>query len=56
MRRHAPLFLVLTVLAWWGTFNVVDDEPAPVAEWLPELARAIDVRPPLHVPALVAPR
>lgn len=37
-----------------GTFNVVDDEPAPVAEWLPELAKAIGARPPFHVPALVA--
>jgi len=37
-----------------GTFNVVDDEPAPVAEWLPELAKAIGARPPFHAPALVA--
>ena len=37
-----------------GIFNVVDDEPAPVAEWLPELAKAIGARPPFHVPALVA--
>jgi nucleoside-diphosphate-sugar epimerase len=37
-----------------GTFNVVDDEPAPVADWLPELARAVGARPPFHVPALVA--
>jgi nucleoside-diphosphate-sugar epimerase len=33
-----------------GTFNVVDDEPAPVAKWLPELAKAI----PFHLPAVVA--
>jgi nucleoside-diphosphate-sugar epimerase len=37
-----------------GTFNVVDDEPAPVAEWLPELAKAVDAKPPLHVPAFLA--
>jgi nucleoside-diphosphate-sugar epimerase len=34
-----------------GTYNVVDDEPAPVAVWLPELARAIGARPPRHVPS-----
>ncbi len=34
-----------------GTYNVVDDEPAPVAEWLPVLARATGAKPPLHVPA-----
>jgi nucleoside-diphosphate-sugar epimerase len=34
-----------------GIYNVVDDEPAPVAEWLPYLARAIGARPPRHLPA-----
>ena len=24
-----------------GIYNVVDDEPAPVSEWLPELAKAV---------------
>jgi nucleoside-diphosphate-sugar epimerase len=33
-----------------GVFNVVDDEPAPVSEWLPELARAVAAKPPLHIP------
>jgi nucleoside-diphosphate-sugar epimerase len=33
-----------------GVYNVADDEPAPVAEWLPELARAIDAKAPRHVP------
>jgi 2-alkyl-3-oxoalkanoate reductase len=37
-----------------GLYNVVDDEPAPVAEWLPYLASAIGARPPLRVPAWVA--
>jgi nucleoside-diphosphate-sugar epimerase len=37
-----------------GVYNVVDDEPAPVRQWLPELARAVDAPPPLHVPALLA--
>ena len=33
-----------------GLFNVVDDEPAPVAEWLPALAAAIGAPPPRRVP------
>jgi nucleoside-diphosphate-sugar epimerase len=33
-----------------GVYNVVDDEPASVAEWLPFLARAIGAKPPYRVP------
>jgi len=33
-----------------GVYNIVDDEPAPVAAWLPELARAVGAKPPRHVP------
>jgi 2-alkyl-3-oxoalkanoate reductase len=33
-----------------GVFNVVDDEPAAVSEFLPYLARAVGAKPPLHVP------
>jgi 2-alkyl-3-oxoalkanoate reductase len=33
-----------------GVYNVVDDEPAPVRDWLPELAAALGARPPRHVP------
>jgi 2-alkyl-3-oxoalkanoate reductase len=33
-----------------GIYNVVDDEPAPVREWLPVLARALDAKPPLRIP------
>jgi len=36
-----------------GIYNVVDDEPAPVSEWLPYLAAAIGAKPPRHVPAWV---
>jgi 2-alkyl-3-oxoalkanoate reductase len=36
-----------------GIYNVVDDEPATVAEWLPALARAVGAKPPLHVPAWI---
>jgi nucleoside-diphosphate-sugar epimerase len=33
-----------------GVYNIVDDEPAPVAVWLPELAAAIGAKPPRRVP------
>ena len=33
-----------------GVYNIVDDEPAPVAEWLPAVATAIGAKPPLRVP------
>jgi 2-alkyl-3-oxoalkanoate reductase len=36
-----------------GVYNIVDDDPATVAEWLPLLARAAAAPPPLHVPAWV---
>ena len=32
-------------------YNVVDDEPAPVREWLPALAAMLGAKPPFHVPA-----
>ncbi|MFG1621908.1 NAD-dependent epimerase/dehydratase family protein [Kribbella sp. NPDC049227] len=32
-----------------GVYNVVDDEPAPQAEWLPYLARLLDAPPPRHI-------
>ena len=37
-----------------GPYNVVDDEPAAVSEWLPALARALGAPRPLRVPALIA--
>ena len=33
-----------------GVYNVVDDEPASVAEWLPYLAGAVGAKPPRRVP------
>ena len=39
-----------------GIYNIVDDEPAPVNEWLPYLAHTLGAKPPLRVPAwLVRP-
>jgi nucleoside-diphosphate-sugar epimerase len=32
-----------------GVHNVVDDEPAPLRVWLPELAEALQGKPPRHV-------
>jgi nucleoside-diphosphate-sugar epimerase len=37
-----------------GLYNVVDDDPAPVAEWLPYLAGALGAKPPRHVPVWLA--
>jgi nucleoside-diphosphate-sugar epimerase len=37
-----------------GVYNVVDDDPAPVSEWLPDLAEAIGAKPPRHVPRWLA--
>src|SRR6185369_4189789 len=37
-----------------GLYNIVDDEPAPVSQWLPYLAQAIGAKPPWHVPAWLA--
>lgn len=39
-----------------GVYNIVDDEPARVSEWLPYLAEVLGARPPRRVPAwLVRP-
>jgi 2-alkyl-3-oxoalkanoate reductase len=35
-------------------YNIVDDEPAPVREWLPVLAEALGAKPPRHVPVWLA--
>ncbi len=36
-----------------GVYNVVDDDPAPVAEWLPALARELGAKKPMRVPRFV---
>jgi nucleoside-diphosphate-sugar epimerase len=33
-----------------GTYNVVDDEPAPLREWMPVYAEALGAKPPRRVP------
>jgi 2-alkyl-3-oxoalkanoate reductase len=37
-----------------GVYHIVDDDPAPVADWLPALAAAVGARPPRRLPAWVA--
>jgi nucleoside-diphosphate-sugar epimerase len=37
-----------------GVFNIVDDEPAPVSEWLPYLAECAGAKPPRRVPTWLA--
>ena len=37
-----------------GIYNIVDDEPAPVSEWLPFLAECVGAKPPRRVPAWLA--
>jgi nucleoside-diphosphate-sugar epimerase len=37
-----------------GIYQVVDDDPAPVSEWLPALAAAAGARPPRRVPVWLA--
>jgi len=37
-----------------GVFNIVDDEPAPVSQWLPYLAGCAGAKPPWRVPAWLA--
>jgi nucleoside-diphosphate-sugar epimerase len=37
-----------------GVYNVVDDDPAPVAEWLPALAQTLGAKKPMCVPRFIA--
>jgi nucleoside-diphosphate-sugar epimerase len=33
-----------------GIYHIVDDDPAPVSEWLPYLAEVVGAKPPMRVP------
>jgi nucleoside-diphosphate-sugar epimerase len=37
-----------------GAYNIVDDDPAPVSDWVPALAQALDAPRPMRIPALLA--
>jgi nucleoside-diphosphate-sugar epimerase len=50
IRDAAEATAVAVELGERGIYNVVDDEPAPTRDWLPELARALGAKPPRHVP------
>ena len=39
-----------------GAYNVVDDDPAPVREWLPVLAESLGAKPPRRLPTWLARR
>ncbi len=36
-----------------GVYNIVDDDPAPVAEWLPALAQELGAKKPVRVPRFI---
>jgi nucleoside-diphosphate-sugar epimerase/predicted ester cyclase len=35
-------------------YNITDDDPAPMREWLPAMADAVGAKPPRHIPAWLA--
>jgi 2-alkyl-3-oxoalkanoate reductase len=37
-----------------GIYNIVDNDPAPVRQWLPALAQLLNAKPPLKLPAWLA--
>jgi nucleoside-diphosphate-sugar epimerase len=37
-----------------GIYNVVDDDPAPLREWLPVYAEAVGAKKPRRVPRFIA--
>jgi nucleoside-diphosphate-sugar epimerase len=46
----AATVLALDNTAAPGVYNVTDDEPAPMRDWLPALARALGAKPPRRLP------
>jgi nucleoside-diphosphate-sugar epimerase len=37
-----------------GIYNVVDDDPAPLREWLPVYAEALEAKKPMRIPRFIA--
>jgi nucleoside-diphosphate-sugar epimerase len=37
-----------------GIYNIVDDEPAPIRDWLPVLAKVVGATPPRRFPRWLA--
>jgi nucleoside-diphosphate-sugar epimerase len=52
--HDAAAATVLALDAEPGIYNVTDDEPAPMRDWLPVLAAALGAKPPYRVPAWIA--
>jgi nucleoside-diphosphate-sugar epimerase len=52
--EDAAAATVLALDRGTGVYNIVDDDPAPVREWLPAFAEAVGAKPPLHVPRWAA--
>jgi 2-alkyl-3-oxoalkanoate reductase len=36
-----------------GVYNIVDDDPAPVSEWVPAYAESLGAKPPMRLPAWI---
>jgi nucleoside-diphosphate-sugar epimerase len=53
-RDAASAFVAALETGQAGTFNVVDDHPAPVHQWLPALAQVVGAPPPRRVPTVAA--
>ena len=53
-RDFAPGSLTSLAPSQPTVYNIVDDEPAPVREWLPVLAQALGAQPPRHFPRWLA--
>jgi 2-alkyl-3-oxoalkanoate reductase len=45
----ATATLAALTRAQHGIYNIVDDDPAPVVDWLPYLAECVGAKPPSHV-------
>jgi nucleoside-diphosphate-sugar epimerase len=52
--HDAAAATVLALDAEPGIYNVTDDEPAPMRDWLPVLAAALGAKPPYRVPGWIA--
>lgn len=50
-RRAAATVIALEHEDGAGIYNIVDDEPAPVREWLPVRAEVLGAKPPRHFPS-----
>ncbi|HEX8860953.1 MAG TPA: hypothetical protein VGC06_18045 [Actinomycetes bacterium] len=49
-RRRAAATVATLELTARGVYNITEDQPAPVSEWLPYLAQVVGAKPPVRVP------